>query len=235
MNIQLAEMTHASLPDDNWDGVTFAIHTNPDADVSQPGDVRTYCTERRCEGMPRVITSPDSLREQIAATLKPGVRAMLGNAGCELTFRHITKKPHANVRAMLLWAEEAYSLVGEQLVLSPMDYDLIHDVMTGGRLLAWAAAHRTPLAIFCGYRFLFPEDAFTHIRQVCARHPMQGFCNPYRYPYTQVAHAISHSRAELWTGTGFHEGLAVGAMEKAADFGFAIVFTTREAWIHSTL
>jgi hypothetical protein len=114
-----------------------------------------------------------------------------------------------------------------------MDYDLIHDVMTGSRLLAWAAAHRTPLAIFCGFRFLFPADAFSHIRQVCARHPMRKSLNPYRYPYAQIANAIRQSRAELWTGAGFHEGLAAGVLEKATAFGFAAVFTAREGWMRS--
>ncbi len=233
MRLLRGEMTHAGLQAENREDIDFVIHTNPDADVTRPGNVRTYCTERRCEGMPPVVTRPESLRDQTIATLKPGVRAMLGNAGCELTFRHITPRPKTNVRAMLCWAEEAYGIIGEQLVLVPMDYDLIHDVMTGGRLLKWAAKHRVPLLVFCGYRFLFPEDAFEHICQVCARFPMRASRNPFSYPYTEVSEAVRQSGAEVWTGAGFHKGLIAGAMDKAKEFGFTAVLTTREAWARS--
>ena len=224
-------MTHAGSQVEASDGIDCVIHTNPDADVTVSGNLRTYCTERRCEGMPRVITHPEALKDQIAATLKPGVRAMIGNAGCELTFRHITPRPKENVRAMLSWAEEAYKIVGEQLVLAPMDYDLIHDVMTGGRLLDWSAKNRVPLLIFCGYRFLFSENAFEHIRTVCARMPMNDWKNPYhQHQYREISQAIKRSGAEVWTGAGFHEGLATGALEKAEEFGYAVVFTSRESW-----
>ncbi len=235
MSFLLGEMTGSGSQVEARDGIDCVLHTNPNADVTVPGDVRTYCTERRCEGMPPVVTQPESLREDIIATLKPGVRAMLGNAGCELTFRHITPGPEENVRAMLCWAEEAYGIIGEQLVLAPMDYDLIHDVMTGGRLLDWAAKHHVPLLIFCGYRFLFPENAFSHIEMVCARMPMNDWSNPYQYPYLEVFQAIQRSGAEIWTGTGFHEGLEAGVLEKAKAFGFSAVLTTRESWIRATV
>lgn len=117
-----------------------------------------------------------------------------------------------------------------QLVLAPMDYDLIHDVMTGGKFLAWAARNRVPLLIFCAYRFLFPEDAFEHIKQVCRHYPMRAFRNPYRFPYQEISEALKQSGGEVWTGTGFHEGLAAGALEKAEQFGFGAVLTSREAW-----
>ena len=230
MSILRGEMTSSGSQIEARDGIDCIIHTNPDADVTVPGDVRTYCTERRCEGMPPVITSPESLKDQTNATLKPGVRAMIGNAGCELTFRHITPRPKTNVRAMLCWAEAAYEIIAERLVLAPMDFDLIHDVMTGGRLLTWAAKHRIPLLIFCGYRFLFPEDAFEHIRKVCRRLPMRRERNPYSYPYTKISEAVRQSGAEVWTGAGFHGGLAAGATEKAEQFGYAAVFTSRESW-----
>ena len=233
MSLPRGEITQDGSRTEARDGIDCIINTNPDADMTVPGDVRTYCTERRCEGMPLVITSPESLREEIIATLKPGVRAMVGNAGCELTFRHITPRPGTNVCAMLCWAEAAYEVIGERLVLAPMDYDLIHDVMTGGRLLKWAAKHRVPLLIFCGFRFLFPEDAFDYIRQLCARYPMRLSRNLYSYPYTEISEAVRQSGAEVWTGAGFHEGLVAGALEKAEAFGFSAVFATREAWVKS--
>jgi hypothetical protein len=102
--------------------------------------------------------------------------------------------------------------------------------MTGGRLLAWAADHRVPLAIFCGFRFLFPEDAFSSIRKACEQSPMRAYKNPYHLPYREVSEAIRHSGAEVWTGAGFHEGLAAGVLEKAEQFGMAAVVTTQEAW-----
>ena len=151
-------LTHHSSEILADDGMDFALHTNPAADVASPGSVRTYCTEERCEGMPPVMTSPKSLKEHIVATLRPGVRAMVGNAGCELTFRHITPRTKENVPHMLRWADAAYELLGAQLVLAPMDFDIIHDVRTGGRLLTWAAVHHVPLAVFCGYRFLRPDQ-----------------------------------------------------------------------------
>jgi hypothetical protein len=176
------------------------------------------------------MTSPDSLKDQILTTLRPGVRAMVGNAGCELTFRHITPRATENVLHMLRWADAAYELLGSRLVLAPMDFDIIHDVKTGRRLLTWAAVHHVPLAVFCGYRFLFPEDAFSHIREVCSRIPMRGWDNPYYYPYEEISEAIRHSGVEVWTGAGYHEGLAAGVIEKAELFGFAAVFTTQESW-----
>ncbi len=230
MRLLRGETTQALSQAPRRDGIDFAVHTNPDAEVTVSDDVRTYCTERRCRGMPRVITHPETLREPIRTTLRPGVRAMVGNAGCELTFRHLTSQPAKNVLAMLHWAEAAYELVGHPLVLAPMDYDLIHDVMTGGRLLEWAARHRVPLAIFCGYRFLFQEDAFEHMREVCRHHPMKYFRNPYHYPYQEISEAIRTSGAEVWIGAGSHEGLAAGVLEKAEKFGLAAVFTSRDAW-----
>ena len=233
MSLLRGEMTHSGSQTEAPEGIDFVIHTNPAADVTVPGDVRTYCTERRCQGMPPVITRPESLRDQTIATLKPGVRAILGNAGCELTFRHISSCPKENVDHLLDWAEVAYEHVKTQLVLAPMDYDLVHDVMMGGRLLEWAAKHRVPLLIFCAYRFLFLEDAFPHVKSVCAQMPMNDWGNPYQYPYQEISQAIQRSGAEVWTGAGLHEGLAAGVLEKAKAFGFSTVFTTREAWIQS--
>jgi hypothetical protein len=230
MNLLHSVMTYDSSEIFAENGLDFAIHTNSQADVTRPGSVRTYCTDERCEGMLPVMTYSESLKDQIEATLRPGVRAMMGNAGCELTFRHLTPHPRKNVLHLLRWAEAAYELLGDRLVLAPMDFDVIHDVMTGGRLLAWAAAHRVPLAIFCGFRFLFPEDAFSYIRAVCANIPMRVRGNPYCYPYQEVSEAIRHSGVEVWTGAGFHEGLDAGVLEKAAQFGMAAVFTSQEAW-----
>lgn len=230
MRLLRAEVTHAASESDRSDAIDFVVHANLKADVTAPGNVRTNCTETRCEGMPPVMTSPTSLKDQIRSSVRPGVRAMVGNAGCELTFRHIVARPRKNVRQMLRWADAAYELLGIQLVLAPMDYDLIHDVMQGGPLLAWAAEHRVPLAVFCGYRFLFPEDAFPHIQHVCRQHPMKQFANPFDYPYSEVSDAVRQSGAEVWTGAGFTEGLAAGTLEKAERFGFASVFTSREGW-----
>lgn len=211
-------------------GIDFAIHASSNADVTTPDSIRTYCTENRCEGMPPVMTSPYSLADRIRATIRPEVRAMVGNAGCELTFRHIVSSGRRNVHYMLRWAEAAYELLGAQLVLAPMDFDLIDDVKTGGRLLAWAAERHVPLAVFCGFRFLFPEDAFPHIREFCKRIPMRVPGNPYRFPYREVSEAIRRSKAEVWTGAGFSEGLAAGVLDKAETFGLAAVFTTQKAW-----
>lgn len=212
------------------DGIDFAIFASPDADVTTPGGVRTYCTDPRCSGMSPVMTSPSSLADQIRATIRPGVRAMVGNAGCELTFRHIVSRGLRNVHYMLRWAEAAYELLGPQLVLAPMEFDLVDDVRVGGRLLAWAAEHHVPLAIFCGFRFLFREDEFNHIREVAAEQPMEAPGNPYRYPYQEISDAIRRSGAEVWTGVGFAEGLAAGAIERAEHFGMAAVFTNQKAW-----
>jgi hypothetical protein len=208
----------------------FQAFISPTSDEAGKGDVRTYCTETMCDGMPSVLTSPLDLQRQITETLKPGVRAFVGNAGCELTFRHVFGEPKRNVQEMLRWAGEAFDLIGDQLVLAPMDYDLIHDVMTGAALLAWASHHRVPLAVFCGYRFFFPEDAFAHIKATCVQHPMNNFENPYCYPYTDVSRAILDSGAELWTGAGFIEGIRAGAVRRAEEFGFAGVLTSTEAW-----
>jgi len=103
--------------------------------------------------------------------------------------------------------------------------------MTGRRLLEWAAAHRVPLAIFCGYRFLFRSDAFAHIRQVAAQHPFNQAGNPFEYPFTEISDAIRSSHAQVWTGAGFHEGLEAGTIARAERFGFSGVLTTKAAWM----
>ena len=210
--------------------IDFVVHASSDTNVTTPGNVRSYCTDKRCEGMSPVMTSPFLLADHIRATIQPGVRAMVGNAGSELTFRHIVSNSRKNVLNMLHWAKAAYKLLGAQLVLAPMDFDLIDDVKTGGRLLTWAAEHNVPLAIFCGFRFLFPEGAFPYIRDFCKRIPMEVPGNPYRYPYSEISEAIHCSGAEVWTGAGFHEGLAAGALDKAKEFGMAAVFTSQDAW-----
>lgn len=38
------------------EGIDFVVNTNPTADVRVPGNVCTYCTETRCEGMPPMMT-----------------------------------------------------------------------------------------------------------------------------------------------------------------------------------
>ncbi|MEN6449891.1 MAG: hypothetical protein ABFC96_05305 [Thermoguttaceae bacterium] len=212
------------------DGIDFVMHAADIVDVVTPGNVRTYCTDPLCSGMAPVMSSPASMADQIRATIRPGVRAMVGNAGPELTFRHIVSRGVRNVHYMLRWADAAYELLGPQMVLAPMEFDLVDDVRVGGRLLAWAAEHRVPLAIFCGFRFLFREDAFDHIREVAAAMPMEAPGNPYRYPYAEISDAIRRTGAEVWTGVGYAEGLAAGAIELAEQFGMSAVFTTQEAW-----
>ena len=219
-------------PEDLWKEAAFGIYIDPQQGhlVTTSADVRTYCTDPRCDGMARVMTSPASLAEEIRATLAPGVRAMIGNAGCELTFRHIFRRPPQNIESILCWAEAALAIVKDRLVLAPMDYDLVHDIKTGGRLLAWAAAQRIPLAVFCGYRFLFRGDEFSHLQQVNAKYPFYLYGNRYRYPFTEVSEAIRSSHAEVWTGAGFTGGLEAGALQRAEQFGFAGVMTTKDAW-----
>lgn len=176
------------------------------------------------------MTSPYSLADHIRATIRPGVRALVGNNGAELTFRHIVGRGRRNIRLMIAWAEAAYTLLGVQLVLAPMDEDLIDDVQTGGHLLAWAGAHRVPLAKHCGFRFLFPEDAFPPDHKLCPNDGLLIPGNPYRFPYREISEAIRRSGAEVWTGAGCADGLMAGVLDKAEEFGMAAVFTTQDAW-----
>ena len=220
---------------DRWEGADFAVFSRMEEREYQAGDVRTYCSGEFCNSPEATLELPTWLESKIQSTLQPGVRALIGNAGCELTFRQIhCENAEENVKAMLRWAEWAYGLVGKRLVLGPMDFDLIHDVMTGARLLGWAAAHGVPLAVFCGYRFLFSEDAFPEIERVSASYSFALFGNPYRYPFAEVSDAIRESGAEAWTGAGFADGLRWGVFERAREFGFSGVLTTKEAWLDGT-
>ena len=223
-----------TAPDDRWDGADLAIQTDPSNSSLDVGDVRTFCSEVSCEHANPALSLPRFLEPSIHAFVNQhdGMRAMVGNAGCELTYRHLyNRNPRRNIRAILRWANWAYKLLSHRLVLAPMDLDLIHDAMTGRRLLDWAAFTRVPLVIFCGYRFLFREDEFDHIRKVAAQHPFNQARNPYVYPYTEVSDAIRRSHATVWTGAGFDEGLRAGSIHKAERFGFSGVLTSKAAWI----
>ena len=215
---------------DRWEGGDFAL-VEEMADRSYlPGDVRTYYSRPSGDPEPS-LALPSWLEPRIEQELEPGVRVQIGNAGCELSYRHIhAGNAKENVVAILRWAQWAYGLVGDGLVLAPMDFDLIHDVMTGRRLLRWAAAHRVPLVVHRGYRFFFPPDAFEHIREVSGRHPFSAFGNLFAYPFPEVSIAIKHTGAEAWTGAGLAGGLQHGAIEKARAFGFSGVAASREAW-----
>jgi len=216
---------------ERWSKADFGLSPNPVIGNIAAGDVCTFCTANNCETPPKVLSSPTILAESIRTTLPDGVRAMVGNAGCELTFRHIFGgKAGKNIRHILKWAKSAYGMLGDRLVLAPMDYDLIHDVMTGGRLLAWAAVNKVPLVIFCGYRFVFKEDEFEHIKIYSKRYSFESFGNPYKYPFGEISDAIKASKAEVWTGAGFDGGLLAGVLEKAERFGFKGVLTTKPAW-----
>jgi len=216
---------------ERWPKADFGLSTGPVSSGFVKNDICTFCTARNCETPPKVLSSPISLAESIRSTLPDGVRAMVGNAGCELTFRHMFgSRASKNIRHILRWAKSAYSILGERLVLAPMDFDLLHDVMTGGRLLAWAAANKVPLVIFCGYRFVFQEDEFEHIKLYSKRYDFGSFGNPYKYPFGEISDAIKASGAEVWTGAGFEGGLLAGVLEKAERFGFGGVLTTRPAW-----
>ncbi|MCC7481759.1 MAG: hypothetical protein IT541_09585 [Hyphomicrobiales bacterium] len=218
---------------DRWKEADMAIHTDPDSPDVLSGDVCTFCSERSCERPnPSTVLARPLSQEMLAfADRGDGVRAMVGNAGCELTFRHL-EGSHArrNITRMLRWAMCSYTLLRRRLVLAPMDLDLIHDVMTGRQFLEWASTHRVPLVIFCGYRFLFHGDAFEHIRQVDLQHPFNQAGNPFKYPFSEISDAIRSSHAEVWTGAGFHEGLEAGTISRAERFGFSGVLTTRAAW-----
>jgi hypothetical protein len=228
--VRQIELTHGDEQRSPGPGLDFVIHTSRTLDVTLPGQIRTYATFD-LRPRPRVLTSPKSLEVHIRETLRPGVRAFIGNAGIELTFRNIfRRRPEENVRHMLIWAQEAYEIVGDRLVLGPMDFDLMQDAMFDAPLMRWAAEHHVPLAVFCGYRFLFPEDAFSHIRNVCAQFPLNVWWTDYRYPYEEVSRLIKQTGVEVWTGAGRDQGLAAGVLERAAAFGISGVFTERRFW-----
>jgi len=157
------------------EGIDFAIslHTGMDAGI-KAGDVRIYTTNNRADGMRPELTSPLTLEPYIRQTLQPGLRVMIGNAGGELTFRHVYRYPRPNVRELLRWAEESFRLVGRRLVLAPMDFDIVDDVSLGGPLLSWCAGHGVPLAVFCGYRFLFAPGETGTMQGLQKKYPMDG-------------------------------------------------------------
>lgn len=225
------ELTHGGKQLAPLDGTDFVIHTSPGLVVDLPGQVRTYTTDNRAEGMTPVVTSPYDLADKIRDTMRPGVRAFIGNCGAELTFRHCFGPLRVNMRYLLNWANEAYELVGDRLVLGPVDYDILQDVVCGGQLMRWAAERNVPLAIFCGYRFLFPPDAFPHIRWACEHYPINKVSwTHYRYPYLELSRLVRLTGVEIWTGAGTYQGLAAGALERAAAFGMRGVFTDRGGW-----
>ena len=217
---------------DRWDGADFGLFCQMEDHACRANDVRTYCSDPSCNSPNPTLELPTWLEARIRETLEPDVRALIGNAGCELTYRHVHgADADKNAAAMLAWAEWAYSLVGERLVLGPMDFDIIHDVMTGARLLRWAGARGVPLAVFCGYRLLFPANAFDELARVDKLYPFADFGIRDQYPFDQVSDAIKASGAEVWTGAGFADGLRQGVIERAGASGLSGVMTGKGAWI----
>lgn len=216
---------------DRWSGADFALFTREGVKYALEGDVVTYCTWPYCERVTKLMRWPEALEDTIHKTLPKNTRAMVGNSGCEVTFRHVSRgSAKKNIKYMLRWATRAYRLVGSRLVLAPMDVDLAQDVWTGGNLLRWAAAFKVPLMIFCGYRLLFQGDEFKHLRWVSKKYDFPSMGNPYEYPFDAVGEAVRNSGAEVWTGVGYDGGLANESVEKAEQFGFRGVLTTRSAW-----
>jgi hypothetical protein len=224
------EMTNEGVPTTPLPGIDRVMHINPDYIVDVPGQIRAYSTDNHAEHMAPVLTSPRDLADEIRSTLREGVYAVIGNAGAELSFRHVFSNASDNIRQMIRWADEAYDLIGPRLVLAPMDFDLLFDGMLGCQLMSWAAKRSIPLAVFCAYRFLFQTNAFPHIHAVNQRSPIERSWHPYRYPFNEVFHWIRGTGVELWTGAGTQEGLQAGVIELAARFGFGGVFTFSRCW-----
>lgn len=158
-------------------------------------------------------------------------RAMVGNTGPELLAHHLwlTDFPKAS-DYLLRWARWAYRLLGKRLVLAPVVLALYQDILAGSQFLRWAADHNVTLIFWCGYRLLFANDAFDYMVKECSIRRHDWPWHPFRYPYDDVSAAIKESGVEAWTGAGFLDGLKLGAMEKAAAFGFRGVLTTTHAW-----
>ena len=98
------------------------------------------------------------------------------------------------------WADEAYAIMGNRLLLAPMDIDLLHDASFDGPLMQWAAVRKVPLAIFCGFRFLFPEDAFSEIDTISKKYPFPFDCAETRRLVAKLATLIQQTGVEIWTG-----------------------------------
>jgi hypothetical protein len=195
---------------------------------AQPGDVAAV----ESGGL---TFSADQLKDRVSKAMDAGLRVSIGNVGPQLTFRRLLRRHparanwNANVEQLLGWANAAYALAGEKLVLAPMDVDLSFDVATGGRLLAWAAAHHVPLIIANGFRWLFGPKAIA-VRDISRHVPWARTGSPHTFPFTEISAAIKSSGAELWTGAGFAAGLHAGSLAKAEAFGFSGIYTTVQAW-----
>lgn len=225
------ELNPSADPMERMSDANFAIRTANDSRGLQSNDVMGFYTCASCSDPVRFRTTPTKIAGDIIEQLPKDIRAMIGNMGCEVSFRHVVdNEVFLNTELMLDWAKKSFGIIGQRLVLGPTDMDIIQDVMTGGRLLEWAGTHKVPLAIFCGYRFLFEEDAFEEIRKYSKEIPFAMCHNPYDLPYEEISHAIRSTGAEVWTGAGFHEGLLNGTMQKAEKFGFKGVLTTKAAW-----
>lgn len=163
-------------------------------------------------------------------------RVLIGNVGCELTFRDMYPIEHVkNVREMLKWAKWAYSLLGDRLVLAPMDFDIIHDVLYGGKFLRWAAYYKVLVVVFCGFRYFYRADESELMIRLQKEFPFEGFGNVYQYPFHAVKDILRNVSGEVWTGGGGAcgkegYGLRKDVMRRAEEFGFQGVVTTLEAW-----
>ena len=154
---------------------------------------------------------------------------LMGNAGPELTYRHMLDS-YDNITKMIEWAEWAYSLVGDKLVLVPIDFDIVIDAILHGKFMTWCAQHKVSLLVLCGYRFLFPNDAFPMISGVSKNYPFEDY--GWRFPETfnYVSEVVKGTGVDMWTGAGHFEGLTHGVVEKAGAFGFTGVATYGPIW-----
>ena len=221
--------------DDRLPGMAYGVFSQYLNPVGVPfefqtGDVRPLFAENHMRGAPDLVFPHQLIAE--SRKIPRSQRICLGNFLCELTFRGFYGfNPNLNVHYMMKWAKWGYKFCkNHRMVLSPMDFDVIHDVMTGARFLKWCGKKGVTLIIMCGYRFLYRQDEFHHIQVAEKCYPFKNWGNPYDLPYKEVSDAIKASKVFAIIGGGFDDGLNHRVISKARDFGFQGVVTSRWAW-----
>ena len=217
----------------NWDGDRDRVRFEFGLD-----DVLTACCHwGPLDGLgPDFVNFDSAFEDELRELAKRWLgRICVSNEHGELTCRNAVGPWHdcMNSEAMRSFAEQAFSIVGDRLVLSPIPYDLCQDVKCGAGLMRWCAERNVPLLMYCGFWFLL-TDAEKRMNKSWDKYIPMAFVGKsgwiFERPFTEISDAIKETGVEAWSGVGWVDGLRLGMVRRLEDFGFKGVMTSRAHW-----
>jgi hypothetical protein len=154
--------------------------------------------------------------------IAPRVQGIItGNHGPELSYKHLGWTSEQNCARMAGFVELTAPRIvaaGGRPVYGTIDWDLLHDVYSGGQELLGKA-----VAKYNGWQIVF--TGFTLVPDTYMQPEVKHFqgdqLRRMRGPDPSLAVVRSYlARYEVWSGMGGQAGLAAGNAEKLEQFGF---------------